>query len=73
MWEPRPLTTLGASTACYRDRFSLEYRTMDKVQKLINPDCHTPPSGPFRTYQVIYFLEGIYGHHVTVFLHVYTS
>jgi hypothetical protein len=32
MWEPRRLTTLWASTACYRDSFTL----------------YTPPSEPFR-------------------------
>jgi hypothetical protein len=25
MWEPRRLTTLWASTACYRDNFTLPY------------------------------------------------
>jgi hypothetical protein len=27
MWEPRPLTTLWVSTACYRDTFTLPYRS----------------------------------------------
>jgi hypothetical protein len=27
---------------------SLEYRTVDKVQKPSNPECHTPSSEPFR-------------------------
>jgi hypothetical protein len=28
MWEPRPLTTRWASTACYRDRYTLAYLTL---------------------------------------------
>jgi hypothetical protein len=27
MWEPRRLTTLSASTACYRDSFTFLYKT----------------------------------------------
>jgi hypothetical protein len=28
MWEPRPLATLGASTACNRDIYTLHYRVL---------------------------------------------
>jgi hypothetical protein len=34
MWEPRRLTTLWASTACYRDRFTFT-TTMTTQKKMI--------------------------------------
>jgi hypothetical protein len=34
MWEPRPLATLGAFTACNRDIFTFFFLPFIKVQKL---------------------------------------
>jgi hypothetical protein len=34
--------------------YSLEYRTMEKVQKPSNSMCYTPLSEPFRIYKIIY-------------------
>jgi hypothetical protein len=31
MWDPRRLTTLWASTACYRDSFTLPYLTLHRI------------------------------------------
>jgi hypothetical protein len=32
MWEPRPLTTLWASTACYKDNFTFFSKVKGKVK-----------------------------------------
>jgi hypothetical protein len=47
-----PLADDGKGSSFRNVVFSsfLEYRTMDKVRKLSNSECHTPSSEPFRVY-----------------------
>jgi hypothetical protein len=53
-----------------KPRYSLEYWTMDKVQKPSHPKCHTPSSEPFRIYLILSCIL-VMKHKATLMLHLF--